>query len=82
MIVSAYGIGLDGLLNFYADWKSINENEISEAFILHTNWQNNLAYPLLRFLSEVLTRKFNVPTFFKGITATAPSFYGPEGRQI
>jgi uridine phosphorylase len=80
--VSSHGIGLDGLLNFYSDWKKINENEISEAFIHHAGWQKNLPYPYCVAASHRLLNKFNEPVFYKGITATAPGFYGPQGREI
>ncbi len=81
IVVSSHGIGLDGLLNFYEGWKNINENEISEAFIKHTNWQSNLPYPYCVKGSESLLEKFKTGNHV-GITATAPGFYGPQGREI
>ncbi len=81
LVASSYGLGLDGLLNFYEEWRSINENEISEAFIKHSAWQNNLAYPYCVAASAQLLNLFKKTTF-AGITATAPGFYGPQGRQI
>ncbi len=81
LVASSHGIGLDGLLNFYEGWKSINEDAISQAFIKHTNWQKNLPYPYCVAASEKLLSKFKNDTHV-GITATAPGFYGPQGRQI
>lgn len=81
LVVSTHGLGLDGLLNFYEGWKAINENELSEAFIKHCNWPGNLPYPYCVSASEPLLAKFEKDCF-KGITATAPGFYGPQGRQI
>ncbi len=81
LVASSHGIGLDGLLNFYEGWKTINENEISEAFIKHTNWQNNLPYPYCVTASKLLLDRFK-ENIHVGITATAPGFYGPQGRQI
>ncbi|MBL7921013.1 MAG: nucleoside phosphorylase [Bacteroidia bacterium] len=81
LVASSHGIGLDGLLNFYEGWKTINEDLISEAFIKHTNWQKNLPYPYCVAASETLLNKFKNDTHV-GITATAPGFYGPQGRQI
>ncbi|MEI8136758.1 MAG: nucleoside phosphorylase, partial [Bacteroidota bacterium] len=81
LVASSHGIGLDGLLNFYDSWKTINENEISEEFIKHTNWQTNLPYPYCVAASELLLNKFK-ENLHIGITATAPGFYGPQGRQI
>jgi len=82
LVASTHGMGIDGLLNFYADLKTINENEMSEAFIRHTSWQMNLPYPYCVSCSETLLNKFREETIFKGITATAPGFYGPQGREI
>lgn len=81
LVVSEYGIGLDGLLNFYAGFEEINENEISEAFVNHTQWLANLPYPYCVKADADLFNKF-VSGCHYGITATAPGFYGPQGRQI
>jgi uridine phosphorylase len=81
IVVSSHGIGLDGLLNFYGDWKSVNESDISDAFIKQTGWLDNLPYPYCVKGSEKLLEKFKHDTHI-GITATAPGFYGPQGRQI
>lgn len=82
LVASSHGIGLDGLLNFYENWRTVNENEISEAFIKHSNWQKNLAYPYCVAASSDMLTKFIDDNLFVGITATAPGFYGPQGRQI
>ncbi len=81
IVVSTYGLGLDGLLNFYNNWESVGEKEVSEAFIKHTGWLPNLPYPYCVKASEKLISKFRNGTYL-GITATAPGFYGPQGRQI
>jgi uridine phosphorylase len=80
-VVSKYGLGFDGLLNYYLDLPSINENEISEAFIKQTNWAKNLPYPYAIKGSQNLidTIGFDLT---QGITATAPGFYGPQGRKL
>ena len=81
IVVSSHGIGLDGLLNFYEGWEKVSESDISEAFINHTNWQPNLPYPYCVKASEILLSKFAQGNHV-GITATAPGFYGPQGREI
>jgi uridine phosphorylase len=68
-------------LNYYANFKSINEDAISEAFMKHSNWDSNLPFPYCVKASDKLLSKFN-EGFYSGITATAPGFYGPQGRQI
>ncbi len=81
IVVSSHGLGLDGLLNFYDNWESVCENPISESFIKHTGWKSNLPYPYCVKASDNLISKFQQGTHI-GITATAPGFYGPQGRQI
>ncbi|MES2763110.1 MAG: nucleoside phosphorylase [Bacteroidota bacterium] len=81
IVVSSHGLGLDGLLNFYNGWSKVCDNSISEAFIQHTGWMPNLPYPYCAKASEQLIAKFQSGTHV-GITATAPGFYGPQGRQI
>ncbi|MBP9069995.1 MAG: nucleoside phosphorylase [Bacteroidia bacterium] len=81
LVVSTHGLGFDGLLNYYANFKTINEDGISEAFMKHSNWDANLPYPYCIKASDKLLAKFN-EGFHRGITATAPGFYGPQGRQI
>src|ERR1700758_5452605 len=81
LVVSEYGLGLDGLLNYYADYKKINEDFISDSFMKHTSWTPNLPYPYCVKANETLFKKFAKGNFH-GITATAPGFYGPQGRQL
>lgn len=81
LVVSEYGIGLDGLLNFYQDFNKVNEEALSAAFMKHTNWLPNLAYPYSVKADEMLFNKFKTGNF-AGITATAPGFYGPQGRTL
>lgn len=81
IVVSSHGLGLDGLLNFYDNWESVCDNTISDAFIKHTGWTPNLPYPYCAKASDKLISKFKEGTHI-GITATAPGFYGPQGRQI
>lgn len=81
LVVSSHGLGLDGLLNFYEGWKGINENYISDAFIKHTGWLQNLPYPYCVSANKELLEVFKAGNHV-GVTATAPGFYGPQGRQI
>jgi uridine phosphorylase len=79
-VMSEYGLGFDGLLNFYQAG-NIYDDEITEAFIKHTGYDSKLARPYTVKASEVLIKKLG-DGLFKGITATACGFYGPQGRQL
>lgn len=81
LISSSHGLGLDGLLPYYSEWKKINETEISESFIKHANWPDNFPYPYCISSNKELLKKFEKDTL-QGITATAPGFYGPQGRRL
>jgi len=78
-VMSKFGLGLDGLLHSYVG-ESIFEKEIENAFISHTNWHKNKARPYIIKGSETLAKKLEGPEVIEGFTATAPGFYGPQGR--
>ena len=79
--LSSYGLGLDNLLHFYDNGSNTLDLQMSGAFMKHTGWSENLSKPYFVKGSEELIRKFEKGTV-KGITATAPGFYGPQGRVL
>jgi len=82
MVASAYGLGFDGVLNFYQfDEDMVLEKDLSKAFMEYTGWNQKLPYPYIVKGSESLMKKlaFDLKS---GITATANGFYGPQGRQL
>ena len=78
-IASSYGLGFDGLAHFYQN-KELLEQKMANAYAIHANWPVNLATPYFIKSSECLLEKF--PELAHGITATAPGFYGPQGRSL
>jgi len=78
-IASSYGLGFDGLAHFYQN-KEILEQKMANAYTVHANWSINLATPYFIKASECLLERF--PELAHGITATAPGFYGPQGRAL
>jgi len=81
-VLAKYGLGLDGLLHSYvAD--AIFEKEIEDAFINHTHWDTRKARPYIIRGSETLENKLKGGAkVHVGFTATAPGFYGPQGRVL
>ncbi len=79
-IASSFGIGIDGLMWFY-DTPAVDNSVITASFLNHTNWPANWPHPYIVEGSEMLLEKvaFDIK---KGITATAPGFYGPQGREV
>jgi uridine phosphorylase len=88
-VASAYAIGLDGLLNYYKEWQECGSTreckEIEDAFINHlfpcASHLSPFARPYCVEGSKLLLDKIAVD-MHHGITATAPGFYGPQGRTI
>jgi uridine phosphorylase len=81
LVVSEYGLGIDGLLNFYEGWDKVSDINICEAFVKHTEWTAILPYPYCVKSDPNLFKKFAGGNH-TGITTTAPGFYGPQGRQL
>ncbi len=80
-LMSEYGLGLDGMLHFYEAAKNVCDKDMAEAFVKHSQWGNNLPTPYFVKASQKMMDKIGAG-FNKGITATAPGFYGPQGRKI
>jgi len=80
-VMGKYGLGLDGLLHSYIA-KHLFEKEIEDAFIEHTNWSDDKARPYIIKGSESLEKRLKSDKVFVGFTATAPGFYGPQGRVL
>ncbi len=80
-VLSTHGLDLNGMLHFY-QLSGITFPEIEEAFIKHTQWDANKARPIIVKNSDLLEKQFESPSVFKGMTATAGGFYGPQGRVL
>ena len=78
-LASSFGLGFDNLAHFYADDKMLNQ-EMSVQYLKHANWPKNLSEPYFVKASEELRNQFS--DLKQGITATAPGFYGPQGRKL
>jgi uridine phosphorylase len=78
-VISETAIGFDGLLNFYANRNKISNNEIEKAFKRHMNWNTQLTSPYFVNASPKLLQKIGFD-MRKGMTISAPGFYGPQGR--
>ncbi|MEA3504513.1 MAG: nucleoside phosphorylase [Bacteroidota bacterium] len=81
LVVSEYGVGLDGLMNYYVMKEGLVDESLSEAFIEQTQWPKNFAKPYFIKASEGLMDRLG-KGLIKGVTATAPGFYGPQGRVL
>lgn len=80
-VMAKYGLGLDGMLHSY-DCETILEPAMEDAFIAHTNWSDRKSRPYIVQNSPSLEAQLADDLLFTGITATAPGFYGPQGRVL
>ncbi len=80
-VMTEISIGFDGLLNFYANRNSVSNLEMEEAFLKHTQWNPLCAKPYFCNSSPKLVNLFADFTV-RGITISAPGFYGPQGRVL
>lgn len=81
-VVSQKSIGFDGMLNYYANRENYCDMPFEKAFKQFTGWKDNLPTPYVVDASGKLISKFDTPGFRKGVTISAPGFYGPQGRVL
>ena len=81
IVASTHGLGFDNLMNYYEYEKSNEENELIVSFLQQTQMDINITMPYVFRGSEILLNKFG-DDVYKGITVTAPGFYGPQGREL
>lgn len=80
-VCSTFGLGLDGLLNFYRFENSPVESEIVQAFRLHYPNQGVLPQSYLASASGELVCLLR-DGMYEGITASCSGFYAPQMRKI
>ncbi len=78
-VFSKFGLGLDGLLNFYKWQNDAEEKSIVEAFRIHYPNEGILSLPYLARCSDSLESALS-KDMYKGITASCSGFYAPQGR--
>lgn len=80
-VCSRYGLGLDGLLNFYAYNNTNEEKKIIETFKAYYPNYGTFAQSYLFKGSDLLFDTLS-PGMHTGITASCCGFYGPQGRVV
>lgn len=79
-LVSAYGIGLDGLLHYYDFKNNADEHMTFLNFMEMVGKETN--FPIRPYIASAGNDllKSLASDFNKGITLTCPGFYAPQGR--
>lgn len=80
-VCSRFGLGLDGLLNFYRLTNTNEEQQIITSF--NEYYPNQSVFPR-SYLTKASDLLFNhlSPDTHTGITASCSGFYGPQGRIV
>lgn len=80
-VISEMAIGFDGMLNYYRDRNKVSNLDMESAFKKHMSWNPLLTSPYFIKSSDKLLEKVGFD-MRKGITISAPGFYGPQGRVL
>ena len=80
-VASTHGLGIDNLLNFYRLEQNVEEQQLLQSFVTHTQMHGQMSYPYISSAAGSLLKHF-VNNFHQGITVTCPGFYGPQGRVL
>lgn len=80
VLASSYGLGFDALMHYYQQQLSEHEQTLLNDINAHFSGLEGIK-PYITAANDVLLQQFahDMPT---GITATAPGFYAPQGRQV
>lgn len=79
-VASRYAVGMDGLMHYYREWDAPLA-DMDTRFAAHIGIDHAMATPYCVEGSQRLLATVG-KEMQHGITATAPGFYGPQGRTI
>lgn len=79
-MASRYAIGMDGLMNYYREWVPAMP-DMDQRFMVHMGLNRRVALPYGVACSQELLDRVGLG-MHRGITVTAPGFYGPQGRTV
>ena len=80
-VLAHISVGFDGVMNWYANRDKVTIPEVEEAFKKHMNWNQYLPSPYFVKASPKIIDLMKDVTV-KGVTISAPGFYGPQGRVV
>ena len=80
-ILSHISVGFAGVMNWYAGRDKISLLDVEEHFKAHMGWDPKLPSPYFVKAGQKIIDAFADSTL-KGVTISAPGFYGPQGRVV
>jgi len=81
-VLAETAVGFDGLLHFYSEYDWILDTLLSDLLAEYLEWPDTLSYPYAVKSNDQLAGLFTADKYIKGITISAPGFYGPQGRKL
>jgi len=81
-VLTETAVGFDGLLHFYSEYDWILDTLLSDLLAEYLEWPDTLSYPYAVKANDQLAGLFSSDKYIKGITISAPGFYGPQGRKL
>ncbi|MBQ3813462.1 MAG: nucleoside phosphorylase [Bacteroidales bacterium] len=80
-VLSHISVGFDGVMNWYGNREKVTIPVVEESFKKHMNWLDVLPSPYFVKASPKIIDLMKDVTI-KGVTISAPGFYGPQGRVV
>ena len=80
-VLSHISVGFDGVMNWYADRSKVTIPQVEAKFKKHMHWAPSLPSPYFVKASPKIINLMKDVTV-KGVTISAPGFYGPQGRVV
>ncbi len=80
-VATGKSIGFDGLIHFYEGYEWCLDHGFADALTQYLEWPDTLAYPYVVDADQYLLDTV-AASITKGVTISAPGFYGPQGRRL
>ncbi|MBC2840509.1 nucleoside phosphorylase [Robiginitalea sp. SC105] len=80
-LLSDYAVGFDGLLHYYQG-EHLQRADMQYRLLDFMKWPVMHAVPYVVAADPELTAQVDGPGIFRGVTATNPGFYAPQGRSL
>lgn len=81
-VLSEKALGLDGMLNFHYSRDAVCDLDFESEFTNYMPEMQNIMQPYVVEGSEMLLKRLDSDDITKGVTITAPGFYGCQGRVL
>ena len=83
-VCSEISIGFDGLLNFYGGRDAVCDLGLEQAFLTYMEWSGStgISHPYAIHADRELVERIAGEDMIRGITISAPGFFGPQGREL